>query len=152
MHDSPLRALVSVRTVLAPKQPVKVFARAHKAELGKAWSFDIQEPTITGAESLLGLLASDVLGLFMDICRKQRIIIDEVEATVKAELIDPLAHLGVIGADGSPRYDFISLKAFIGSSASAAAVEAAWQLALARAPLAQTLRRAATVEFSYQII
>lgn len=106
---------------------------------------------MTGAETLLGLLAADVIGLFLELAAKRRVAVDEVEATVKAELADPLVHLGVHGAEGEPRYDSFVLRAYAGSSAADAVLQEIWTEALRRAPLANTLRRAASVEAILQV-
>lgn len=106
---------------------------------------------MTGAELLLGALASDVIGLFFDLAKRRRVAVDEVEATVKAELADPLVHLGVVGAEGEPRYENFSLRAWAGSAAPEAVLQEIWTDALRRAPLANTLRRAAGMEASLQV-
>ena len=106
---------------------------------------------MTGAETLLGLLAADVIGLFLEIAKRRRLPVDEVEATVKAELADPLVQLGVIGAQGEPRYESFSLRAYAGSSAPEAAIQEIWTEALRRAPLANTLRRGAALEALLQV-
>lgn len=109
------------------------------------------EPELTGAETLLGLLAADVIGLFLEIAKRRRVAVDEVEATVKAALADPLVHLGVLGAEGEPRYESFSLRAYAGSSAANDVLQDIWAEALRRAPLANTLRRAATLDAILQV-
>ncbi len=151
MSDSLQRAPVGVRVSAKQGERVTLFARSQRAVLGKGWSFDIAEPEMTGAELLLGALAADVIGLFFDLARRRRVAVDEVEATVKAELADPLVHLGVVGAEGEPRYESFSLRAYAGSAAPAAVLQEIWAEALRRAPLANTLRRAATLETILQI-
>lgn len=106
---------------------------------------------MTGAELLLGALASDVIGLFLDLAKRRRVAVDEVEATVKAELADPLVHLRVVGAEGEPRYENFSLRAYAGSAAPEAVLQEIWTDALRRAPLANTLRRAAGMEATLKI-
>jgi OsmC-like protein len=146
MSDSLQRASVGVRITAKEPGRVLVFARKCSAVVGKGWSFDIAEPEVTGAEMLLGALASDVITLFLTLAKKRRLAVDEVEATVRAELLEPLAHLGVQGAEGEPRYEAFSLRAFAGSSAPEAALQAVWAEALRRAPLVNTLRRCAQFE------
>ena len=128
-----------------------MFARSQRAVLGKGWSFDIAEPDMTGAELLLGALAADVIGLFFDLAKRRRVTVDEVEATVKAELADPLVYLGVNGAEGEPHYTGFSLRAYAGSAAPESALQEIWAEALRRAPLANTLRRSATMETLLQV-
>ena len=151
MHDSLQRASVGVRITAKDPGRISVFARAHRVVMGKGWSFDIAEPEMTGAEMLMGAVAADVVGLFLTLAKKRRLVVDEVEATVRAELLDPLVHLGVEGAQGEPRYGSFSLKAFAGSAAPAAELQAVWAEALRRAPLANTLRRAGELEAILQI-
>ncbi len=151
MSDSLQRALVSVRASARNGERLAVYARSHGAVLGKGWSFDVAEPHLTGAETLLGLLAADVIGLFLEIAKRRRVTVDEIEATVKAELAGPLAHLGVIGAEEEPHYGAFSLRAYAGSSAAAATLQEIWSESLRRAPLANTLRRAASLEAVLQI-
>lgn len=146
MSDSLQRAPVGVRITAKDPGRISVFARAHGIVVGKGWSFDLAEPELTGAEALLGALAADVVGLFLTLAGKRRLAVDEVEAAVRAELIDPLVHLGVQGAEGEPRYGAFSIRAFAGSAAPAEELQAVWAEALRRAPLANTLRRAGELE------
>lgn len=150
MHDPLPGALVSVRAISSEVEGIVVYARSHKAVLGRGWSFDIKEPAMTGAEMLLGCLAADVLELFLRLARKGRLTVDAMEATLQAELCDPRVHLGVIGAEGEPRYSSFTLKVYAGSPAPAPALLAVWDEALRRAPLLNTLRRAAPVEITFQ--
>lgn len=106
---------------------------------------------MTGAEQLLGALAMDVIGLFIDLAKRRRVAVDEVEATAKAELADPLVLLGVVGAEGEPRYESFSLRAWAGSAAPEASLQELWAEALRRAPLANTLRRAASLDAVLQV-
>lgn len=150
MHDSLQRALVSVRAITTKAGGVTVYARSHQAVFGRGWSFDIKEPAMTGAEMLLGALAADVLELFLRLARQQRLTVDEMEASLQAELSDPLVHLGVIGAEGEPRYSSFTVKVYAGSPAPAAALLGVWEEAVRRAPLLNTLRRAAPVHLTFQ--
>ena len=151
MSEPHERALVSVRASVKHGGVTKMFARSLGATLGRSWSFDIAEPELTGAEYLLGMLASDVIGQFLDLAARRRVVVDEVEATVKAELTGTLALLGVVGAEGEPHYSSFSLRAYAGSSAPAATLQELWAEALRRAPLANTLRRAAAFEAVLQV-
>ena len=151
MSDSLQRALVSVRITAEPGGSISLYARKEKAVIGRGWSFDIAEPRLSGAEILLGALASDVVGLFARIAARQRLGIDEIEARLTAELADPLTLLGVVGADGDPHYREIHLRAYVGGTAHPVRLQDAWQDALRRAPLYNTLRRATRVEARLQI-
>jgi hypothetical protein len=128
-----------------------VFARAHKIEIGKPWSFDDAEPDLTGAEQLLGILASDVTGLFVSICQQRGLIVDGVEATVKAELANTLRYLGVIGAAGTPAYETFQLRVHVESPTAPEALGDAWNEAIERAPFLNVLKRGAEVDVSMQV-
>lgn len=151
MTDSLDRALVSVRITAEPGGDVSLYARKEKAVIGRGWSFDIAEPRLSGAEVFLGALASDVVGLFARIAAQRRLGIDEIEAKLSAELAAPLALLGVVGSGGEPHYQAIRLRAYVGGSADTAKLVEAWEEALRRAPLYNTLRRATVVEARMQV-
>jgi hypothetical protein len=151
MPDSLINAPVRVRVVSLSAGVVSVFARSQQFTLHRGWSFDIQEPAATGAEQLLGLIAADVIDVFLRLAQRARMGIDEVEATVRAVLVDPLVYLGVIGAEGVPRYDHIQFQAYIGSPASAAELTALWDEAVRRAPLVNTLRRGTLLDITMQL-
>ena len=151
MPDTLRQASAAVRASVSPNEQVKVYARGQMTTLSKGWSFDIAEPAMTGAETLLGVLVSDVLGLFARLAKRSRVLVDEVEATASLVLVDPLVHLGVIGAEGQPRYETFVLRAYLGTSAPESTVRQLWEEALRRAPLYQTLHRAGLVEAHFQL-
>jgi len=91
------------------------------------------------------------VGLFARIAAERRLAIDDIEAKLSAELSAPLSLLGVIGSSGEPRYESIRLRAYVGGSADPARLHEAWDEALRRAPLFNTIRRATTVEAQIQI-
>ncbi len=146
------RTLVSVRAKTSCQSTrTTVFARAGHVELGKPWSFDLAEPLLTGAEQMLGLLAGDVLGLFIKICQQRRLIVDCAEATVKAELVNTLRYLGVIGATGTPAYENFQLRVYIESPDSAESLFEAWHEATECAPFLNVLKKGADVDVSLQL-
>ena len=147
MADARQRTLVSVRaTCSLQSSSTKVFARSASAEFGVPFSFDRDTPGLTGAERLLGLLSADLTGLFSKICRQQRLAVDRIEVTARAELHDSLRYLGVIGASGTPHYRNFQIKMFVDSPASPADLERVWQETTQRAPLLNTLKPATDIE------
>lgn len=152
MADLRQRTLVSVRaTTESSSTSTKVFARKHCAELGASFSFDNAEPSMTGAETLLGLLANDVLDQFATVSRKRRLVVDRLEATVSAELCDSLRLLGVIGASGTPRYDSFNIRVYIDSGDDSKELKNAWDEAILRAPLLNTLKQSSEVHIDMQV-
>lgn len=152
MADSRQRTLVSVRASLEKDSHTRVFARSHQAEFGAAFSFDREEPTLTGAENILGLLGAEVLGLFQYLAKQRRLSVDRVEATVQLHMDNSLRFLGVIGAEGSPSFDHFRLKAFVDSLEPIELLNEIWNEALARAPLYNTLGKAASVEVDMEVV
>ncbi len=106
---------------------------------------------MTGAEQMLGLLASDVTSLFIKICQQRRLIVDRAEATVKAELANTLRYLGVIGAVGTAAYENFQLRVYVESPGSPEALREAWNEAIERAPFLNVLKRGAEVDVSMQL-
>ena len=140
MNDPLSTALVSVRSTYRGKDGTVTLARAHEVAHGSALSFDSKHPLPTSLELLLAALAADVLGTFGRVADQRRLILDNTEAVVKATLADPLAYLGVVGAPGIPRLTDIHLKAHVGTPAPHADVRDAWDDAVQRSPLVNTLR------------
>ncbi|HQZ29713.1 MAG: OsmC family protein [Verrucomicrobiales bacterium] len=151
MDDLLQRALVNVRVTAELSGGVTIYARTHQLGIGKGWSFDIAEGQITGAETMLGVLASDILGIFVRLARERRLPVDEVEARLTAQLAAPLALLGVVGASGEPYYERVQMRAYVGSGVSPDRIREVWDEALKRAPFYNTLRRGTEVEIIMQI-
>jgi len=151
MDDPLARALVSVRVTSKAGAGASLFARKRKSDLGPGWSFDIEEPQLTGAEYFLGALAADALGAFRRVTTERRLVVDEVEVRAEVTLANPLALLGVIGAPGQPHYESILLQVYVGSAAPTAALQTAWNDAMGRAPMVITMRRATRLEITLQV-
>ena len=151
MNDSPNGAFVSARAVSSSPSAVTFYARALEAEVGVPMSFDIVEPKLSGVEYLLGALASDLLGGFRRLVHRRRLVVDELEAVLKAEVIDTLAYLGVVGESGTPRISSISVKVYAGTGAPEREVRALWEESLTLAPIINTLRLAATLNIEFAV-
>jgi hypothetical protein len=140
MNDPLSTALVSVRSTYRGKDGTVTLARTHEVARASALSFDSKEPRPTSIELLLAAVAADVLGTFGRLASQRRLLLDETEAVLKATLADPLAYLGVVGAPGATRLAALHFKAHVGTPASRTGVRAAWDEALTRSPLLNTLR------------
>ena len=93
-------------------------------------------------EALCGAVAGDLIDTFRRVARERRLEVDEIEATVEAEMENPLVHLGVVGETGSPALGRLQVKAYASSFDPAETVLQAWQDAQPRAPVWTTLCRA----------
>jgi hypothetical protein len=90
------RTLVSVRTqTCSQSSRTTAFARNFPIELGIPLRFDVAEPSLTSAEQMQGLLASDV--------------IDRIESLASAKLANGLRYLDMIGATNPKRRGMMNL-------------------------------------------
>jgi hypothetical protein len=145
MDDTLATALVSVRSTYRGKDGTVTLARAHEVARAAGVSFDSKEPLPTSLELFLAAVAADVLGAFGRLANHRRLPLDETEAVLKATLADPLAYLDVVGAPGTPRLVALHLKVHVGTPAPHADVRAAWDDALHKSPLLNTLRPATSL-------
>lgn len=122
------------------------YARSHAFEVGAALPFDVEEARVTALEYLLGALGADLVGGFRALARRRRLEIDEVEATVDATLSNPLVHLGVVGEEGHPGLETVTVRVHVATLEPEDAVRRVWNEAARRSPLARTLEGAARVE------
>jgi len=127
------------------------YARTHAFEVGSALPFDLEETRPTAIEYLLGALGGDLIGGFRALARKRRLAIDEVEATVEATLVNALTHLGVVGEEGHPGVERVTIRVHVATPESAAAVRAVWDEAARRSPLLRTIEAAARVDVTLDI-
>ena len=153
MADDPSWGLVSARITSPTPGEITTFSRQHQLTLGRALSFDVKDPRLSSMEAFLGCVASDLIDTLRRVAREQRLLIDEIELTAEGEVDNPLSHLGVVDEmNGSPALKLLSFKAYASSSEDPATVEAAWQTALLRSPLATTLSKALRFETKLQLV
>jgi hypothetical protein len=150
MPDPPTTALVSARATVRDGENVTFYARTHQVEVGVPLSFDVKEPRLTAVEQFVAALSADVLGGFARLASRERLRVDEIEASVQAEIADPLAYLGVVGEPGHPRLARLSVRAFLGTSEPPERVQPVWEKALERAPLVNTVRPVVALDLQWQ--
>jgi uncharacterized OsmC-like protein len=127
-----------------------VYSRNHAFTVGQAASFEERDPHPSAVEYLLGALAASlVTGLATEAARAG-LDIDDVEISLRGSLANPLAILGLEA--GEPALDRIALKCFASSPEDEAAVRAAWELAVARSPIAATLARAVNLDITLAVL
>ncbi len=151
MPESHSWALVNARVKSEDGKRSTVFARKHQFHLGKAITFDREDPEVSAMEAVVGAVAADVISTFRMIARQRRIALDEVEAVAQGELNNALTYLGVVGESGDPSLKSLSIKVYASTGAPDAEVRSAWAAALERSPLATTLARCAEVKFDLTI-
>jgi hypothetical protein len=128
-----------------------VLTRKHRFEVGAPVEFDEAGDRVTALEYFFGALGADLVAGFSAIAQQRGVRLDHVEALVQGELNDPLAAIGVVGANGHPGVERIRVKLHVSSPDAAAALEEIWERARATSPLFQTFRSAIAIDLSLQI-
>jgi hypothetical protein len=122
------------------------FARKHRFTVGAPVAFDEQDPRISALEYVLGAFGAELVNGLWAAARAKHVDVDHAEALVKAELDDPLAHLGVVGAAGTPALARVKVKVYASAAADEGALRALWKQTLERSPLVRTLEHAVTLD------
>lgn len=130
----------SVRIHSASAAATTAYVRQSRIELGEPLSFDPAYPGVTAFEHVLAGIGADVVGCIRRAARRQRVVMDDVEALVDATLDNALTYLGVVGEEGTPRLDRIHVKVFVSTAEEQERVDGVWEEALTRSPMASTLR------------
>jgi uncharacterized OsmC-like protein len=141
----------TVRVGTSGKDRATAFARKHRFEVGPAVQFDADYERVTALEYVLGAVGADLAVGLDRLARQRRVPIDGVEAVVKAELDDPAAALGVVGAEGHPGLGRLSVKLFVSTLEDEAKVRAVFDEVVRRSPLARTLGGAVPFELAIKM-
>jgi hypothetical protein len=132
----------SARAVSRADGGADVFARAERWGIAAPVALDAEERGLSALECVLGALGGDLVTGFLRLAAQRRLPVDHAEAAVRGELDHALAYLGVVGEEEGPALGRLAVRCFVASPAAEAAVRAVWEEALARSPLANTLRTA----------
>jgi hypothetical protein len=129
-----------------------VFVRTHQFDVGAPVHFDVEYNAISALEYVLGAIGADIVNGLQALARKQRLELDHVEAVVQGELNNPLTYLGVIGEDGHPGLEKVSVKVYVASLEAEEELQRVWQEMLARSPLVRTFQAAIHFELHMQVV
>jgi hypothetical protein len=130
----------------------KVTTRQHQFTVGAPLSFDREYDRTTALEQALGALGADVVNGFTVLADRERVEIDDVEATVHAELDNALTYLGVVGEEGHPGLTRVEIKVYASSPAPEPTVREVWEEARRRSPLVNTFRTCVDLELKLQLV
>lgn len=139
-----------VRTRLTASQEATTFARNFSWKLGPPASFEEKDAHPSAIEALLGAMAAELVNSFATACTQHGLIVDELEATAKAKLLNVLAHLGM--EEGDPSLASVDITVFITSPAPGEVLRAVFAETQSRAPLCQTLSKAAPLNIRLAIL
>ena len=141
----------SLRVSASSDGSATAFARKHRFVVGSPVTFDEQDPQVSAMEYVLGAFGAELAGGLVAAARAKHCVIDHAEALVKADLDDPLAHLGVVGAKGHPGLARIHVKVYASSGEEEETVRALWKQTLERSPLVHTLERVVRLDLELLI-
>lgn len=136
----------SLRVSAAQGGTATAFVRKHRFTVGAPVAFDEQDPHVSALEYVLGAFGAELVNGLVAAARARHLVVDHAEAVVKAELDDPLAHVGVVGASGHPGLARVSVKVYASSGEDEETLRALWNQTLERSPLVRTLERSVKLE------
>lgn len=128
------------------------YVRQHRIEIGVPLQFDPEYGEITALEYLLAALGADLVNGLRAVARRGRVPLDEVEALVSGRLNNPLTSLGVVGEEGHPGIEQISVRVYVSTDADEERLQSIWEEMLRRSPLLRTLQPAVQLDISLTIV
>ena len=142
----------SLRARTINKGLAMVYVRKHRFEVGVPLQFDEEYGQITALEYFLGAIGADVVNGLQAQARTRRIDIDNVEALVNGNLNNALTFLGVVGEEGHPGLEKLTIKVYVSSAENEEKVKLVWDETLRRSPLLNTLGTTINMELSIRVV
>ncbi len=127
-----------------------VYCRNFKFDVGQPASFEEKDEYPSSVEVLLGALGGSLAVGFATECARASLDVDDIELTVRGQLHDVLAHMGL--EQGDPSFSTIDIKCFASTFDDEAAVRRAWTLAVERSPLTATLHKVVEMSIKLAIV
>ena len=121
-----------------------VYSRNFFWKAGSTVDFNRVGNSVSTLEHFFGALLSDVIYCFSVDCTQNGILLDELEGTVNGILNNSLAATGV--EVGDPSVKQIKLVVYVTSPAATSDVQNAWEQALTRSPIFQTLQKSCEID------
>jgi hypothetical protein len=133
---------LTLRVVASDRDAVRVTTRGVQLSIGRPWEFDAEAAEASALECALAALGAEIVGGLKTFAQRRRLVLDAVEAVVKARVEAPLVYLEVIGESGTPRISRVAVRVYVSSPEAPGLIDRAFHDALAVLPLAATLRTA----------
>ena len=127
-----------------------VYCRNFQFDVGQPASFEEKDEHPSAVEYVLGALGGALVVGFATECSKAGLDVDDIELTVRGQLHDVLAHLGL--EQGDPSFSTIEVKCFASTFADEAEVRRAWTRTVERSPLVATLHKAVDLQLKLAIV
>ncbi|WNF37401.1 OsmC family protein [Bacillaceae bacterium IKA-2] len=141
----------SVRVRSGKGLSAKVFSRNHTLISGQPAEFSPKVDAPSAIDYLLTSLGSCLVVGFKAHASKQKIIIDEMEFTLKAKLENILYHMQ-LEDHGSPKVDHITGVFYVTSPNEEDELQKIWQTTLERSPIYQTLQPSVAIKLTFQVV
>ncbi len=135
---------VRVRTLNEPT--VTAPLKGANLRLLDTLSFDPKAKLPCSLESALASYGADLVTGFKRVLNQKRVEVFSIEADVKANLENPMVHIGVVGEFGSPRINLIRATLYVTANCERNLLETTLATVLERSPLHQTLIRATEIQ------
>lgn len=119
-------------------------ARNHSWRVGAPITFSPKDELPSALELAVGALAADLLGSLQRVCRLRRIAFDQAEFSLRFTLDNALTYVGVVGEEGHPGISNIDGVLYV-ACAEEELIKEAWQEAMLRSPLLNTLQKAVDI-------
>jgi uncharacterized OsmC-like protein len=127
-----------------------VYSRNFSFDIGQPVSFEEKDKHPCAVEYLFGALAGSLSTAFATECAKDNLEVDDIEISLSGSLNNILAHMGL--EEGDPSIKEIELKCFASTFDDEEKVKAAWERAVARSPLAATLKKAVILTIKLALV
>ncbi|HET9911537.1 MAG TPA: OsmC family protein [Anaerolineales bacterium] len=127
-----------------------VYCRNFSFDVGQPASFEEKDQYPSAVEYLLGALSASLSTGFATEAARAGLEVDDIEITAKGSLENALALLG--DENGDPVFSMIEIKCFASTLEDEKRVREIWEKALARSPIAATLRRAVDMKVSFVVV
>ncbi len=127
------------------------YVRKQRLEIGRPHTFDEKYEAITALEAFAGALAADIINGLHLRARQRRIAIERIEGVVKVWLRNALTFLAVVGEEGDPSIETVTVQLYVSSPETEELVRSLLDETLRRSPLHLTLCKAAKVTVNFQV-
>jgi hypothetical protein len=142
----------SVRVGNTSSDQATVYVRQHQFDVGAPIQFDQNYDSLAALEYVLGAIGADIANCLRIVAHRHRVEIDKVEALVSGKLNNPLTHLGVVGEQGHPGLETVSVRVYVSSMEKEGRIRQVWAEMQEKSPLVCTFRSAINLELELQVI
>ncbi len=127
-----------------------VYCRNFSFDIGQAASFEEKDKYPSAIEYFIGALSASLSTSFSTESAKAGLDIDDVEITVRCQLENILAHLGI--EEGFPGISKIDIKCFITSMDEPEKIKSIWDQTVNRSPIYATLAKSTEINMKVNIV